>query len=144
MLVIPLKRICVRVCLRQVKSNETKSSPSFLGSHKEVAELKKYLGRFGYVRDYTAPPAEVEHGLKQFQTFANLKVTGKLDDATMKKMSDPRCGIKDPIKLLNVTRRRKRYNHQGTTWKKEVLTWRYVFIILYDCDKIRLNKIKIS
>ena len=97
-----------------------------IGEVKEVEQLKKYLGRFGYVRDFKSGPSEVSYGLKQFQKFANLNVTGKLDVATIKQMYTPRCGLRDPVKLLNATTRKRRYNLQGTRWKKSLLTWRYV------------------
>lgn len=39
----------------------------------------------------------MEVAIKTYQTFFDLKVTGKLDADTVKQMSIPRCGVADGI-----------------------------------------------
>lgn len=54
------------------------------------------------------------------QRFAGLPETGQLDEATLKQMSQSRCGVADFGKTDNM-RRKKRYTLQGTYWKKKVM-----------------------
>lgn len=54
------------------------------------------------------------------QRFAGLPETGQLDQATLKQMSQSRCGVADFGKTDNM-RRKKRYTLQGTYWKKKVM-----------------------
>jgi len=79
----------------------------------EVQRLQDYLRRFGYLEgpdDAYAPLRSAARapraedgtfdeatlvGLRHFQRFAGLPVTGELDDATIAQMSRPRCGFPD-------------------------------------------------
>ena len=45
----------------------------------------------------------------------NDSQTGKLDEPTIKKMGESRCGLAD-IKV-KINNRQKRFVHQGTNWK---------------------------
>ncbi|EFO15073.1 matrixin family protein [Loa loa] len=56
----------------------------------------------------------IRDALKKFQAFAGLKVTGKLDAATVNKMKQKRCGRPDVIAL----RQQDKYK-----WKKNDLTY---------------------
>ena len=45
---------------------------------------------------------------------AFFAIAGKLDDATKKQFTIPRCGMSDPISKLS--RRKRRYLLQGQSW----------------------------
>jgi len=79
-------------------------------------QATKYLERFGYYNPYVFGSA-VEDSLKQFQEFAGLAVTGKLDDATIKQMEKPRCGRPDHDAPLT---------YRDSKWRKTHLTYRFL------------------
>ena len=62
---------------------------------------------------------EVHEGLKRFQSYAGIPMTGKVDEKTMEMMALPRCGMPD-FGRSDSAKRKKRYAVQGTTWKKSV------------------------
>ena len=66
------------------------------------------------------PKQDLEKAVKMLQRFAGLPETGQLDEATLKQMSQSRCGVADFGKTDNM-RRKKRYTLQGTYWKKKVM-----------------------
>jgi len=97
------------------------------------------LKSFGWLRTtqthtLTLESAEVIIALRRFQLFAGIRVTGKLDAATLHIMSLPRCGGSDmkdverdsdsfePNIQAHLTRRAKRYILQGTQSKYTYLT----------------------
>lgn len=61
-------------------------------------------------------------GIEEFQMFAGLAITGKLDSPTITAMSLPRCGVKD--KVGSGTTRAKRYALQGSRWKVKNLKYK--------------------
>ncbi|KAL2335607.1 hypothetical protein Fmac_016820 [Flemingia macrophylla] len=84
----------------------TKTLQTLEGVHKGqtvkgVAELKTYLRKFGYLKnDNNNSPNDhfdeyVESALKNYQTYHNLPITGKVDAITIERMSLPRCGVPD-------------------------------------------------
>lgn len=91
-----------------------------------------WLSRYGYL-----PPPDprtgqlqtkegIEKAIKEMQRFAGLKDTGRLDSATLKLMSTPRCSLPDIIgfgDLLKKRRRKRRYATVGLRWEKSDLTW---------------------
>jgi len=92
---------------------------------KNEADVKSYLDRFGYY-DRFSPSASLKDSLERLQTFAGLKVTGQLDVATIKQISTPRCGLSDPKISVKKNRRSRRFVLQGSTWTKNLLTWKLV------------------
>merc|ERR1719189_3487015 len=58
-----------------------------------------------------------------FQNFAGLKPTGKMDKQTKVLMNTPRCGMKDIVGHGSYARK-KRYVLQGSRWRNKVLTWK--------------------
>ncbi|MBA0769161.1 hypothetical protein Gotri_017924, partial [Gossypium trilobum] len=63
-------------------------------------QVKQYLKAFGYYpingSSHTDSFDDVlESALKSYQQYYRLKVTGRIDSNTLKKMSTPRCGIQD-------------------------------------------------
>lgn len=103
-------------------------------SGRQVERLQRYLDEFGYfntakitefgVSDIslaTDPPEEgefdeqTESALQRFQEFHGLPVTGELDEATVERMSDPRCGFPDTAE----------YVLQGNKWNSTSLTYAF-------------------
>ena len=81
-----------------------KRIPEFSKSLKDVEESQHYLNKYGYLNYEDSNNFEedefdeaLEVAIKTYQTFFHLKVTGKLDTDTIKKMSMPRCGVADII-----------------------------------------------
>ena len=70
-----------------------------LTSEQELAQ--DYLTKFGYLRDRSsdkvASMVSIDSAVREFQAFAGLKQTGKLDEETMVMMRTPRCGVKDVL-----------------------------------------------
>lgn len=62
---------------------------------------------------------DVDQAIRNFQSFAGLKVTGRLDRATIRQMKKPRCGM--PDKEVGGDRFR-RYATSGK-WRKKHLTY---------------------
>ncbi|TKY58582.1 Metalloendoproteinase 2-MMP [Spatholobus suberectus] len=68
-----------------------------------LANLKNYFQRFGYIPH--APPSNfsdefddaLESAIRTYQKNFNLNVTGVLDDATLRQIVLPRCGVADII-----------------------------------------------
>lgn len=74
------------------------------GSHVAgLAELKRYLARFGYMPAGAAehePPTDafdkhMEAAVRRYQSKLSLPVTGQLDSATLDRIMAPRCGVGD-------------------------------------------------
>jgi len=100
-----------------------------------------YLSKFGYIPSssvQTQALISLDSAIADFQAFAGLEVTGKLDSETLELMGKPRCGVKDflvedkgmwssgsnQIDILPTRRRTKRYALQGSRWKVKDLTYR--------------------
>jgi len=82
---------------------------------KVAAQVKAYMEKYGYSHGFNVGTPVANDELKKFQEFANIEVTGQLDEATLKKMNEERCGMADFN--VEVNRRTRRYVHQGTNWK---------------------------
>lgn len=78
------------------------------GSHVAgLAELKRYLARFGYMpmpggaaaeREPTdAFDAHMEAAVRRYQSKLSLPVTGQLDATTLDRIMAPRCGVGDDV-----------------------------------------------
>ncbi|KAM4699298.1 matrix metalloproteinase-19 [Discoglossus pictus] len=87
-------------------------------------EALKYLKKFGYLQKPLESdtdefsPEEVEEALRIFQLASQLPGTGVLDDNTLEKMRQPRCGLEDPFNQKTF-----RYLLLGR-WRKKNLTYR--------------------
>ncbi|KAG8477261.1 hypothetical protein CXB51_030424 [Gossypium anomalum] len=67
---------------------------------KGLNQVKKYLKTFGYYSINGGSLTDsfddvLEAALKSYQQHYRLKVTGRIDSNTLKKMSTPRCGVQD-------------------------------------------------
>lgn len=69
---------------------------------------------------------ELTKSIKQMQKFAALPQTGVVDQATLRKMRMPRCGLPDVIaeQPNSSLRRQKRFTVYGPKWTKVPVTWR--------------------
>lgn len=73
------------------------------GSHVSgMSELKKYFQRFGYLTPSSLDgnltdlfDEDLESALLKYQKNLGLQATGKLDYATIKVITSPRCGVSD-------------------------------------------------
>ncbi|XP_063050115.1 matrix metalloproteinase-28-like, partial [Engraulis encrasicolus] len=56
-----------------------------------------FLERYGYLHqdEHTHNAAEINTAVREFQWLSHLPVTGRVDSATLGKMSSPRCGVGD-------------------------------------------------
>ncbi|KAK4419603.1 Metalloendoproteinase 1 [Sesamum alatum] len=109
-----------------------------------LSVLKKYLANLGYI-DHTNPTIQthlnndlfddtLETAVRKYQEFYNLKITGRLDQETVKQLQQPRCGLPDIPPNANLTslvhnwtRNGALYTFLGTTWPpgKRYLTFSY-------------------
>jgi len=85
-------------------------------------EADDYLEKFGYLdgmKQRSGNPFQRQlartRAIKSFQEFADLPVTGQLDEETQRKMLAPRCGMTDSRTRAGVSK-----------WRKNQLTWAYV------------------
>ncbi|WP_051298876.1 M10 family metallopeptidase domain-containing protein [Arthrobacter castelli] len=66
---------------------------------RQVAYLRQYLHRFGYLRQCPCPEEvfcrHVKSGVLRYQRFFGLTTTGILDQATQVQLAKPRCGVAD-------------------------------------------------
>lgn len=88
---------------------------------------------FGYL-----PQSDIETGslrteeslreaIRDLQRFGGIPETGEVDDATVRLMTKPRCGVADKPSQWTpryVSSRHKRYTLQGLKWDYTNLTWR--------------------
>ncbi|XP_037076388.1 matrix metalloproteinase-24-like [Pollicipes pollicipes] len=93
-----------------------------------VAESAAYLAKYGYVSSQsdgrTGALRSLSDSIAEFQRFAGLNVTGEVDQATLDKMREPRCGVKDMIGPSYRARRRKRYALQGSRWRTRSIKYK--------------------
>ncbi|XP_075535845.1 stromelysin-1-like isoform X1 [Dermacentor variabilis] len=109
------------------------SSPTLLaGAASESSDMAmNYLEKFGYIaptKNGTAALRSQEalvDAVKEFQRFAGLRVTGRVDNETASTMQLPRCGVRDKVGFgLDARRRRRRYALQGSKWASNELSYR--------------------
>ena len=92
-----------------------------------------YLMQYGYLDLPISKPSPetksanllsqdaIQEYIREFQSFAGLAQTGRLDPDTVTMMNKPRCGVKD---VVGHSARTKRYALQGSRWKVKNLTYR--------------------
>ncbi|TMS07671.1 Matrix metalloproteinase-28 [Larimichthys crocea] len=62
-----------------------------------VLEPEVFLEKYGYLHqdNHIHNAAEIQSAVCEFQWLSRLPVTGELDGATLRQMSEPRCGVSD-------------------------------------------------
>ena len=128
-----------------------------LDQHSDIdhSESLSFLSQYGYLpkseagKSFLLSPSGLSSALKQMQKFGGLEESGVLDEATLKLLKTPRCGVPDLIDgrpnpedeealdsltIVDVeeeedegyypSKRRKRYALQGSRWKKRLLTYK--------------------
>ncbi|KAG7477433.1 hypothetical protein MATL_G00069520 [Megalops atlanticus] len=90
----------------------------------EFTEATNYLKRYGYLHTSLDPQdqgfqeEELAEAVRTFQGVTDLPVTGKIDEATLAMMRQPRCGMEDPFNQKSF-----KYRVMGY-WRKRSLTYR--------------------
>ncbi|KAG5282646.1 hypothetical protein AALO_G00058310 [Alosa alosa] len=90
-----------------------------------LREAMAYLKQYGYLHttllnseSTRQQPEELSESLRTFQRVTELAITGRLDQATLAMMRQPRCGVQDAFN--NRTLKYRLLGH----WKKKRLTYR--------------------
>ena len=81
--------------------------------------LQNFLNQYHYLSSSRSGNHDVDSAIEHFQRFAGLKVTGRLDSATIRLMKTPRCGMPDDAAGSDRMRRYK----TGSKWRKPSLTY---------------------
>ncbi|XP_032375955.1 matrix metalloproteinase-19 [Etheostoma spectabile] len=93
-------------------------------SREDFTEAVAYLRQYDYLHiplhseGQKHPPEEIVEALRIFQKVTNLKISGKLDSATLAMMNKPRCGLQDSFNDRSLKYRVLGY------WRKKMLTYR--------------------
>ncbi|XP_003968289.3 matrix metalloproteinase-28 isoform X1 [Takifugu rubripes] len=101
-------------------------------------EPQTFLEKYGYLHHDTHVhnADEIHSAISDFQRISRLPVTGRLDSATLRQMSEPRCGVSDEgsqknwaqrVKATFTRQRRKaRSATQDRKWYKRHLTYQII------------------
>nr|XP_002125302.1 matrix metalloproteinase-24 [Ciona intestinalis] len=90
-----------------------------------------YLMKFGHAPESNHMSGDLmtlsslEDSIRSFQRFADLPITGELDESTLRKMGEKRCGNPD-IAGTDNAKRKKRYALQGSKWDHKHLTYKFI------------------
>nr|ARU77701.1 MMP-19 [Sinohyriopsis cumingii] len=96
-----------------------------------INEAKEYLVKYNYfgpdMNVSVLTDEDIEMGCRLFQMMANLPITGQLDNDTLLKMTQPRCGCED-IKRMDKTMETPLNGPQnfvtGSKWPTKTLSWK--------------------
>uniref|UniRef100_A0A8C5NWD6 Matrix metallopeptidase 28 (epilysin) n=1 Tax=Jaculus jaculus TaxID=51337 RepID=A0A8C5NWD6_JACJA len=108
------------------------------------AEAEAFLEKYGYLTEQTAKapaPTRFSNAVREFQWVSQLPISGVLDQATLRQMTRPRCGVADADSHSSWTERirvlfpgpraqmsrKKRFARPGNNkWYKQHLSYRLV------------------
>ncbi|CAH1802129.1 unnamed protein product [Owenia fusiformis] len=126
---------CIVICAALTIVSASNLFGADIKEEKSLAALSSsvdYLSKFGYL-----PPLDLTKGelrtekslvsaIEVFQRFANLPVTGQVNQQTLDQMTKPRCGMPDLVGTSEQMKRRKRYALARSKWDKTDLTYRFL------------------
>ncbi|XP_063416950.1 72 kDa type IV collagenase-like [Mytilus trossulus] len=87
-----------------------------------------FFMRFGYMKNMNTRTRHVnkavdrKEAIRKFQQFNGMNITGELDQETIEKIKQPRCGVAD----FNESSRDRplQFNAPGYKWSKRRITWK--------------------
>ncbi|XP_077421164.1 matrix metalloproteinase-28 isoform X1 [Vanacampus margaritifer] len=111
-----------------------------------LLDPEAFLEKYGYLHDdnFIHNAVEMQSAIREFQWLSRLPVTGELDSATLRQMSEPRCGVSDTgsqqvwtqrVNVIFTARssaagtpwhRRKRSTVKADKWSKHQLSYQIV------------------
>ena len=97
--------------------------------------MQKFLNQYHYISTSRSGNHNVDLAIRRFQQFAGLKVTGKLDFATIDQMKKPRCGLPDDVAGGG---RVRRYKTGDSFWLIIAIDFMFVY-----CNASYLNRYSI-
>ena len=114
--VVPLILLLLQVYPRPLKSKNEVVDDEHLAYD--------YLVKYGYMNNNqesleSSKLQSLSLAVADFQAFAGLNTTGRLDQMTMEMMKQRRCGVKD-----SVNGRTKRFALQGSRWRTRTLSYK--------------------
>lgn len=119
------------------------AQPARLGYPELRQEAEAFLEKYGYFSEQgskAAASTQFSNAIREFQWVSQLPISGVLDQATLRQMTRPRCGVADTdshaawaerISALFAghrakMRRKKRFVKPGHKWYKQHLSYRLV------------------
>ncbi|OWF46684.1 matrix metalloproteinase-19-like [Mizuhopecten yessoensis] len=129
--------VCIILAVCGIHSTGAKSTGDITRREKRQAvDIDGYLEKFGYlakIDDSSRGPVSHDEAsrieaIRNFQIFNGLQVTGNIDDQTILKMRQPRCGVSDnsaPGEPQNLERPLE-FNAPGNKWRKHSVTWNVI------------------
>lgn len=119
------------------------AQPARLGYPELRQEAEAFLEKYGYFSEQgskAAASTQFSNAIREFQWVSQLPISGVLDQATLRQMTRPRCGVADTnshaawaerISALFAghrakMRRKKRFAKPGNKWYKQHLSYRLV------------------
>ncbi|XP_061196591.1 matrilysin-like [Saccostrea echinata] len=93
--------------------------------------IDDYLVQYGYLTPAKTPSggtgvassdADRRQAIREFQEFSGLKATGEIDEATILKMKQPRCGVAD--KHLVSLNGPQNFVAIGKKWPNKIISWK--------------------
>ncbi|EGW14905.1 Matrix metalloproteinase-28 [Cricetulus griseus] len=119
------------------------AQPARLGHPELRQEAEAFLEKYGYFSEQgSKAPASTQfrNAIREFQWVSQLPISGVLDQATLRQMTLPRCGVADTdshaawAKRISALfagpgakmRRKKRFARPGNKWYKQHLSYRLV------------------
>ncbi|CAG2256281.1 unnamed protein product [Mytilus edulis] len=94
----------------------------------QAKNADEFFMRFGYMKNITTRTRHVNKAVKRkeairkFQQFNGMNITGELDEETIEKIKQPRCGVAD----FNESSRDRplQFNAPGYKWSRKTITWK--------------------